>query len=177
LAGKWRWPNLDGEIDSLFHAMFKDTRHRQVAQDKKRTVCISRSSNAANQRLVTDLPLYRVVESACASVGWHCDQFVLPFLSFTEATFANIEYQLTRDQSGAFFDRPDIRTRFSEWTNTTLKNIIEKGWALDRIVRYSFDEICLHLARVNVRLTGKADSSRGLEFARGSPEMIKLAPN
>jgi hypothetical protein len=46
---------------------------------------------------MTDLPIYQVVDGACAGLGRNYDWFVLPLLPVTKATLVNIEYQLTWD--------------------------------------------------------------------------------
>jgi hypothetical protein len=48
--------------------------------------------------------------------------------------------------------------------NETVKDIIQKGWAVDPSVRYSFDEIWLRLKSINFQLTPNVNASRVFRF-------------
>jgi serine/threonine protein kinase len=89
-------------------------------------------------------------------------------------SFALIVYELLVGESvfqsaiplGALMDMmaSGIRPELPASLNETVKDIIEKGWAIDPSVRYSFDEIWLRLKSINFQLTPNVNYSRIFRF-------------
>jgi hypothetical protein len=66
--------------------MFNDVRHRRVARDKQRAICISRSRSMTDDGFA-DLP----GRGKCLRGLRNYNRFVLPLLPVIEAKFGNIE--------------------------------------------------------------------------------------
>jgi serine/threonine protein kinase len=68
--------------------------------------------------------------------------------------------------------RPEIPRSMNE----TVKDIIQKGWAVDPTVRYSFDEIWSRLEGINFQLTGDVNTEHVCAFISWLKQAARSSP-
>jgi hypothetical protein len=67
-----------------------------------------------------------------------------------------------------------VRPGIPGWMNEIVKGIIEKGWAVNPDVRYSFDEIWSRLHAINFQLTPNVNCAKVAEFIASVRKAVPL---
>jgi hypothetical protein len=68
-----------------------------AAREKTRTICSSRSRDAADHGLMANLPMCQIMESCFLRFGRNNDWLIFRLFLVTEPTFIDIKNELTRD--------------------------------------------------------------------------------